>query len=161
MKLPLASHKYCFVCVTMKQLQSRDDSRMKKLHIDWYSLVTADQDTCGRCGKNYFHLTHAIEALKKILIPKGIVPVLTTHSISEREFHSNRLHEHQLLIENHPIDDWIPQSARALVIPVICQEERCSHLNQQDRTYEAVSENLVIEACMRAAETLPDDVMRA
>ena len=96
---------------------------MKKLHISWFALIAADNDTCGRCSRNYIHLLNAIEKLKTILRPKGILPVLTTHSISEREFHSNRIHEHQLLIQNQTIEDWLPDASDSLTISMRCQEK--------------------------------------
>lgn len=129
---------------------------MKTLHFVWHALITADEDSCGRCGKNYYHLQNAVEKLKEILRPKGIVPRLQTRSITEREFHSNRLHEHQLLIENEPIENWLTDSQKKLIVQQICHDESCRHLPEQDRTYESINEMLVIEAGLQAALSLEE-----
>ena len=73
---------------------------MKVLPIVWQRLVTADGETCDRCGNTDLEMVHAVEILKQELHPLGIEPVLHTKTMSENEFKAHPEESNRIWIGN-------------------------------------------------------------
>ncbi len=128
---------------------------MKKiLSIIWQRLVTSDGKTCERCGQTYLEMLKAVEILQERLAPVGITPVLRTTMLSESEFKANPAESNRIWIADKPIEEWLEASVGSSPCCDACGEENCRTLAIGNNVYERIPQSLIIEAGMRAAQSL-------
>lgn len=128
---------------------------MKKiLSIIWQRLVTSDGKTCERCGQTYLEMLKAVEILQERLAPVGITPVLRTTMLSESEFKANPAESNRIWIADKPIEEWLEASVGSSPCCDACGEENCRTLAIGNSVYERIPQSLIIEAGMRAAQSL-------
>ncbi len=127
---------------------------MKLLLIVWQRLVTADGETCERCGNTYLEMLRAIERLRTQLLPQRIEPVLRTEIITERQFETNLLVSNQILIAGKPIEKWLGADVGSSPCCAACDDDHCRTLVVGDTVYETIPEELIYAAGLKAAEFL-------
>ena len=126
---------------------------MKKiLPIVWQRLVTADGETCERCGNTYMEMLRAVEKLREQLAPLGIEPVLRTQSLTEHEFKAQPQESNRIWIGNKPLEEWLDASVGQSPCCAACGDENCRTLEVDNTVYESIPEALIIQAGLKAAQ---------
>ncbi len=126
---------------------------MKKiLPIVWQRLVTADGETCERCGNTYMEMLRAVEKLREQLAPLGIEPVLRTQSLTEHEFKVQPQESNRIWIGDKPLEEWLDASVGQSPCCAACGDENCRTLEVDNTVYESIPEALIIQAGLKAAQ---------
>nr|WP_321238050.1 DUF2703 domain-containing protein [uncultured Tolumonas sp.] len=127
---------------------------MKVLPIVWQRLVTADGETCERCGNTYLEMVHAVEILKQELHPLGIEPVLRTKTMSENEFKAHPEESNRIWIGNKTLEEWLDAKAGESQCCAACGDANCRTLQLDAVEYEVVPQQLILKAALKAAAML-------
>ncbi len=126
---------------------------MKKiLPIVWQRLVTADGETCERCGSTYMEMLRAVEKLREQLAPLGIEPVLRTKTLTEHEFKAQPQESNRIWIGDKPLEEWLDAKTGQSQCCAACGDENCRTLEVENTVYESIPEELIIQAGLKAAQ---------
>lgn len=123
---------------------------MKELPIFWQRLVIQGE-TCPRCSATGEAVLRAIERLKENLKPFGMTPVLETRELSETEFHGKPVESNRIWIAGRPLEDWLHGKTGSSPCCNECGDAECRTLKVGSKTYEAIPEEMLVEAAMIAA----------
>jgi len=127
---------------------------MKILPITWQRLVTADGETCERCGNTYMEMLRAVEKLKEQLSPLGIEPVFRTKTLSIREFRAHPQESNRIWIGDKPLEEWLDAKTGQSQCCAACEDENCRTLEIGNIVYETISQELIIQAGLKAAQQI-------
>ncbi len=130
-------------------------SKSKTLKIEWQRLVSNDK-TCPRCGSTEEELGKAVSALKHSLAPSGIEVVLEKKELSISEFKKAPLKSNLILINNHPVEDYLGGSIGQSPCCDVCGPSDCRTVNIGGQVYEMVPAEIIIRAGLVAAAQLVD-----
>lgn len=125
---------------------------MKKiLPIVWQRLVTADGETCERCGNTYMEMLRAVEKLREQLAPLGVEPILRTKTLTEQEFRTQPQESNRIWIDDKPLEEWLDAKTGQSPCCSACGDADCRTLEVDNTIYESIPEELIIQAGLKAA----------
>ena len=124
---------------------------MKPLHIVWQRLVSAEGQTCDRCGATYDGLQRATAKLKAALSPLGVEPTLETIEIDERAFKADPSASNRLWIADRPLEEWLGGTTGSSRCCSVCGESDCRTIEVGGTVFEAIPEELILKAALIAA----------
>ncbi len=126
---------------------------MKTLTIVWQRLVE-DAQTCPRCNATEKEVDDAIAILKKMLEPKGIKVLLEKRAIHFSDFEKNPLESNRIFINDRPLEEWLKGDIGASPCCDVCGPAWCRTLKLEDKIYEAIPAELLVQAGLNAAGEL-------
>lgn len=134
---------------------------MKSLPIVWQRLVDPEGNTCGRCGNTHESVLAAVEALKEILKPLDVAPILETREIDSVSFRVDPSQSNRIWIAGKPIEEWLDAKVSSSCCDTVCEGAHCRTLEIGDRTFEVIPPGMVIKAALIAASKMVDSAKRA
>ena len=124
---------------------------MKPLSIVWQRLVDASGRTCERCGSTQESLERAVAKLKSALAPLGMEPTLEAGEIDQAEFKRDPSASNRIWIAGRPLEEWLGASTGSSQCCSVCGDADCRTVEMGDTVYEAVPEELIVQAALAAA----------
>lgn len=124
---------------------------MRPFCIRWQRLVNATGATCVRCEQTQLALQHAITKLKSILRPLGMAPVFETREISEDAFGREPTASNRIWIAGRPLESWVGAETGSSVCCSACGGTECRTLALANEVFEAIPEELILQAALLAA----------
>jgi hypothetical protein len=124
---------------------------MTSLDITWQRLVDERGQTCERCGLTRHALDAALETLRPVLAPLGIVPRLEVRQIPRREFQAAPGESNRIWIAGQPLETWLEAEVGSSPCCSACGDADCRTLELEGQVHEAVPEALIIKAALMAA----------
>ena len=124
---------------------------MRRLHILWQRLVTAEGKTCERCGGTQDAIVQAIPKLQEVLRPLGMEPVLETREIEPDTFKEMPSESNRIWIAGRSIEDWLNASVGKSTCCSACGGSECRTLEIGKETFETIPEQLIVKAALLAA----------
>ena len=124
---------------------------MRPLPIIWQRLVDAGGRTCERCGSTEGALGHAVAKLKTALAPLGIEPTLETREIDQAGFQRDPSASNRIWIAGRPLEEWLGASTGSSQCCSVCGDADCRTVELGDTVYEALPEELIVQAALAAA----------
>lgn len=134
---------------------TRTSIKMKTLNILWQRLVTPEGETCERCGGTYDAIVQAIPKLREALRPLGIEPVLETREIALDAFKGMPSESNRIWIAGRSIEDWLGAGVGKSTCCSACGGAECRTLEVGRVSFEAIPEQLILEAALLAASASP------
>jgi uncharacterized protein DUF2703 len=132
---------------------------MRSLDIVWRRLVK-DGQTCDRCGSTQQSVENAVATLRAVLQPLGIEPVLEIIEIDQATFQANPLASNQITIAGQPLEHWVGGTTGSSECCSVCGTSQCRTVEVGGIAYEAIPEELIIKAALRAAAELTETPQR-
>jgi Domain of unknown function (DUF2703) len=126
---------------------------MKPLPILWKRLVD-EGATCPRCGSTQRNVVAAIARLEPALRPLGIQPVLETQALDDATFRAAPAESNRIWIGGKPMEEWLGARAGNSPCCEVCGNLPCRTMEVDGQTYEAIPEDLIVEAALIAASRL-------
>jgi uncharacterized protein DUF2703 len=126
---------------------------MRSLDIVWQRLVK-DGQTCNRCGSTQQSVQAAVSTLRAVLRPLDIEPVLESVAIDEAAFKENTLESNRITIAGKPLEYWIGGKTGSSECWSVCGTSQCRTVEVDGSAYEAIPEELIVKAGLRAAAEL-------
>lgn len=126
---------------------------MKPLPILWKRLVD-EGATCPRCGSTQRNVVAAIARLEPALRPLGIQPVLETQALDDATFRAAPAESNRIWIGGKPMEEWLGARAGNSPCCEVCGNLPCRTMEVDGQTYEAIPEDLIVEAALIAASCL-------
>ena len=123
---------------------------MDGLPIVWQRLVDAGGATCPRCQGTGEEVARAVERLKPLLAPMGLVPRLEVRSLDEAAFRASPLESNRILVDGRPMEDWLGAATGSSPCCAQCGSDDCRTVELSGRTYEVVPEELLVKAALAA-----------
>ncbi|MBS3815335.1 MAG: DUF2703 domain-containing protein [Hadesarchaea archaeon] len=120
------------------------------LKIKWQRLVSNDK-TCERCGLTKKEVDEAVTKLNQSLKPLGIDVNLEKETLSLEEFKKNPKTSNKITINEKPLENWIDAETSQSECCDVCGDEDCRTVIVEDKEYEVVPANLIINAGLNAA----------
>lgn len=124
---------------------------MRTLSIEWQRLVTHNGKTCDRCEGTHRALLSAIAKLKDALRPLGMEPVLETSVIDETAFKAQPGESNRIWIAGKALEEWLGAQVGHSPCCSACDGAECRTVQANGTDYEAIPENMVLSAALRAA----------
>ena len=124
---------------------------MKPLHIVWQRLVSAEGQTCDRCGETYDSLRRATAKLKAALSPLGVEPALETKEIDEGSFKADPSLSNRIWIADQPLEEWLAGTTGSSRCCSVCGDSECRTIEVGGTVFEAIPEELILKAALVAA----------
>ena len=124
---------------------------MKPLRIVWQRLVSAEGQTCDRCGATYDGLQRATAKLKAALSPLGVEPTLETKEIDEGSFKADPSLSNQIWIADRPLEEWLAGTTGSSRCCSVCGDSECRTIEVGGTVFEAIPEELILKAALVAA----------
>lgn len=126
---------------------------MNALRIKWQRLVSSGE-TCPRCDLTGRELEKAVHILRRVLKPLGLEVAVEKVELSMDEFMKNPLESNKILINDHPIEEWLGGEVGQSPCCSVCSPFECRTIKLDERTYEAVTADLIVRAGLSAASKL-------
>lgn len=127
---------------------------MKKLTIRWQRLVIDTGETCPRCDDTGDALEIAFNKLKKSLSELNIEVELIKETLDFSIFIKDPLQSNRIWIGRKPLEEWIGANAGKSQCCDVCGGAECRTILTDQSTFESIPENLIVRACLLAAEEL-------
>ena len=127
---------------------------MKSLQILWQRLVSSDGKTCDRCNSTYQEIQRAVDKLREALHPLGIEPTLEIREIDEQTFKANPSESNRIWIAGKPLEEWVSAKVGSSPCCSVCGESPCRTVELEGTMFEAIPENLLIQAALVASSSL-------
>lgn len=127
---------------------------MQTLPIKWQRLVNRTGATCPRCSGTGDEVRRAAAALRPLLEPLEIEPVLEEEAIDEAGFERDPLRSNQILIAGHPIEHWLSGRTGQSRCCAECGDNDCRTLELEGQSYDVIEEALILRAGLIAAAEL-------
>lgn len=127
---------------------------MQKLPIKWRRLVNRSGATCPRCSATGDEVRRAVAALRLLLAPLEIEPVLDEETIDEAGFEHDPLQSNQILIADRPIERWLGGKTGQSRCCAECGDKDCRTLELAGQSHEVIPEALILRAGLVAAAEL-------
>jgi len=124
---------------------------MKTLNILWQRLVTPEGETCERCDGTQVAIAQVIPRLQEALRPLGIEPVLEACEIALDAFKGMPSESNRIWIAGRSIEDWLSASVGKSTCCSACGGAEWRTLEVGAETFEAIPEELILEAALLAA----------
>ena len=134
-----------------KEKGSEAGTLMKPLRIVWQRLLSTAGQTCERCGATYDGLQRAIAKLKDVLHPLGLEPTLETKAIDEGSFKADPSLSNRIWIADRPLEEWLAATVGASRCCSVCGDSDCRTVEVDGTVFEAIPEELILKAALRAA----------
>ena len=132
---------------------------MKELKIEWQRL-TADGETCTRCGGTEAELEQAVSNLKDSLKTLGVKVNLNKEKISEEEFKNSPLKSNMIEINDKPLEEWVNGETGASECCEICAPNDCRTITVEGETYEKIPASLIIKGGLAAASDMISEISK-
>lgn len=129
---------------------------MRVLPIVWQRLVSAEGKTCNRCQATFDEMLRAITKLELALRPLGIEPKLEIRQIDERAFKLNPAESNRIWIAGKPIEEWLGAHVGSSPCCSVCGTSECRTVEVEGNKFEAIPEEILIKAALRAASDMLD-----
>lgn len=127
---------------------------MQELPIRWQRLVNRAGATCPRCSGTGDEIRRAVAALRPLLEPLEIQPVLEEEAIDEAGFQRDPLRSNQILIAGLPIERWLGGRTGQNRCCAECGDNDCRTLELEGQSHEVIPEALILRAGLVAAAEL-------
>lgn len=127
---------------------------MQKLPVTWRRLVNRAGATCPRCCGTGDEVRRAVAALRPLLAPLEIEPVLDEEAIDEADFQHDPLRSNQILIAGQPIELWLGGQTGQCRCCDACGDTDCRTLELEGQSHEVIPEALILRAGLIAAADL-------
>ncbi len=127
---------------------------MQKLPVTWRRLVNRAGATCPRCFGTGDAVRRAVAALRPLLAPLEIEPVLDEEAIDEADFQHDPLRSNQILIAGQPIELWLGGQTGQSRCCDACGDTDCRTLELEGQSHEVIPEALILRAGLIAAADL-------
>lgn len=134
---------------------------LRPLPIVWQRLVSAEGQTCDRCGATHEALQRAVAKLKQVLAPLGLEPVFETKEISEDSFKTDPSASNRVWIAGRALEEWLGADVGASRCCSVCGESECRTVKIEGVVFEAIPEGLIIRAALVAAAQVVGSVSEA
>jgi len=129
-------------------------AQMRQLHILWQRLVSAEGETCDRCGATYLEMKRAVDKLKHSLSPLGIEPSLEIREIDEGSFRDNPSESNRIWIAGRPMEEWLGATVGSSPCCSVCGTSECRTVKVDGTTFETIPEKLFLKAALIASSEL-------
>jgi len=139
-------------CNNIKPKEIQNNSE-KSLVITWQRLVS-EGSTCPRCGSTENEVDNAVLELKKRLNPSGIEVIFKKIELTIEEFKKNPLSSNSILFNGQLLEDVIGAKAGQSQCCDVCGDEECRTVEVQDKSYEMIPADMIIEAGLKVARGL-------
>ena len=96
-------------------------------------------------------LHKAVTKLKSVLRPLGMAPVLETREITSADFMANPVASNRIWIAGESLETWLGASTGSSVCCSACGGAECRTVDLPGQSYEAIPENLILQAALLAA----------
>lgn len=126
---------------------------MKTVVIKWQRLLSKGK-TCPRCGSTEKEIEMAISKLEQSLPQLGFNVVLEKSEISEEKFKNNPSLSNTILINDKPIEDYLSGKSGQSKCCEVCGESECRTVEVDNKIYETIPHQLIIQAALIAATQL-------
>ena len=126
---------------------------MKTLPIVWKRLV-ADGRTCPRCASTQEAVLGAMAKLQAALQPLGIRPTLDMQALDDPDFRADPSESNRLWIAGRPLEEWLGGCVGTSPCCTVCGDLSCRTVQVGGRVYEAIPEELIVRAALRAASAM-------
>ena len=127
---------------------------MKTLTIRWQRLVNESGQTCTRCADTGSTVENAYNKLKKSLVELGIEVELKKEILDFSIFTDDPLQSHRIWIAGRPLEEWIGAAAGKSQCCDACGESECRTISVDQKTFEIIPEEMIIQAGLLAAAEL-------
>jgi len=127
---------------------------MQALLIRWQRLVNREGSTCPRCSGTGDEVRRAVAALRPLLWPLEIEPVLEEKAIDETDFQRDPQRSNQILIAGQPIERWLSGQTGQSRCCDECGDNECRTLELEGQSYDVIPEALILRASLVAAAEL-------
>ncbi len=127
---------------------------MQELPIKWRRLVSRAGATCPRCSDTGDEVRRAVAALRPLLAPLDIKPVLDEEMIDEADFQHDPLQSNQILIAGQPIECWLGGQTCQSRCCDECGDNDCRTLELEGQSHEVIPEALILRAGLIAGAEL-------
>ncbi len=124
---------------------------MHPVTIIWQRLVDEQGETCERCGATEQELLKALRFLTKAFSPVGLSFTLESQALSPAEFAQDPLRSNRILIDGRELEEWLAAEVGQSPCCGPCGEAQCRTLTLDNRTYETIPAELIIQAGLKAA----------
>lgn len=124
---------------------------MQPISIIWQRLVDEQGETCERCGATEQELIKALRFLTKALGPVGLSFTLESQALSPAEFAQDPLQSNRILIDGRELGEWLGAKEGQSPCCGPCGEAQCRTLTLDQRVYETIPAELIIQAGLKAA----------
>jgi len=128
-----------------------DESKLKTITIEWQRLVDSNGQTCNRCSCTGDATEAAFGKLKRCLAEAGIEVVLNKRSIDQTAFFADPLQSNQIMIDGRTVEAWLGATTGHSPCCGPCGDSECRTITVDDKTYEAIPEDLILRAGLLAA----------
>ncbi|MGB9960455.1 MAG: DUF2703 domain-containing protein [Candidatus Bathyarchaeales archaeon] len=131
----------------------REGEKLNTLKIKWQRLI-ADGKTCPRCGSTEEEIERAVSILRQSLAPLGIDVTLEKGELSVEEFEKNPLESNKILINDHPLEEWVSGTVGQSPCCTVCGPSECRTVTVEGQIYETIPAELIVKAGLIAASEL-------
>ena len=139
-------------CNNVKPKEVKDDSE-KSLVITWQRLIS-EGSTCPRCESTENEVDNAVLELKKRLNPSGIDVVLEKIELTIEEFKKNPRSSNSISFNGQLLEDVIGAKTGQSQCCDVCGDEECRTVEAQEKSYEIIPAEMIIEAGLKVAHDL-------
>jgi Domain of unknown function (DUF2703) len=126
----------------------------KTLKIEWQRLVDQSGDTCQRCNETGKSLDSAFAKLSQALAPVGIQVMTVKSKISPRAFKKDPTKSNEIRINRKSLEEWLGGMTGTSSCCDVCGDAECRTTTTAGGTYEAIPENLILQAGLLATASL-------
>ena len=127
---------------------------MKTLTISWQRLVNESGQTCTRCTDTGITVENAHNKLKKSLVELGIEVELKKEILDFSIFTDDPLQSNRIWIAGRPLEEWIRAAVGKSQCCHVCGESECRTISVDQKTFEIIPEEMIIQAGLLAAAEL-------
>ena len=117
------------------------------LKIEWQRLIIEDE-TCPRCGGTEQELEKAVKELESLKINVE----LSKRQISKEEFDKNPQESNRIIIDGKSLEELLSAKTGSSCCCDACGDADCRTVEYNDKVYETVPAELIVEAALRAAK---------
>lgn len=150
-----------FLCLITSAIKGGETEKMKILKIKWQRLVYSKDKTCRRCETTGNEVRNAVEKLKISLKPLGIKVVLEEKALSIDTCTKDISQSNRIWIAKRPLEEWLGAEAGKSLCSTCCGElgenVECRTMEIGGKIYEAIPEDLVLQAGLLAAAEIVKD----
>ncbi len=127
---------------------------MQTLSIVWQRLVDDQSNTCPRSQNTGAEIRRAVERIRAVLEPLGMQAVLECRELNQQAFLDRPLESNRIWIGGQPIESWLECRTGVSRCCDEYGEQDCSTLEVEGKSYEAIPEELLVRAGIRAGISL-------
>lgn len=124
---------------------------MQPVTIIWQRLVDEQGRTCDRCGATEQELIKALRFLTKAFAPVGLSFTLEQEALSPAEFAQDPLRSNRILIDGRGLEELLGAEVGQSPCCGPCGDSPCRTLTMDQRVYETIPAELIIQAGLKAA----------